>query len=44
MIPGEIGAILEYLFYSQIVLLPLGVWKLIDIILWIANHVHVGIN
>lgn len=44
MIPREIETILAYLYYSQIVLFPLGVWKLIDIILWIANHVHVGIN
>lgn len=44
MIPNELGYLLEYLFYSQIILLPLGIWKLIDIIIWVIKHVHIGIN
>lgn len=44
MISSELKAILSYLLYSQIILFPLGVWKLIEIIIWIVKHVHIGIN
>lgn len=27
-----------------IVLFPLGLWKLVEIIIWVIHHVHVGIN
>lgn len=36
------------LFTPMIVLLaitiPLGLWKLIDIIVWLWHHVHIAIN
>ncbi len=44
MIPSEFEMFINYLLYSQIILFPLGVWKLIEIIIWIIKHVHIGIN
>ena len=44
MMLNELRYVLAYLFYSQIILLPLGIWKLIDIIIWVIKHVHIGIN
>lgn len=41
---NELSDVLAYLIYSQLILLPLGIWKLIDIIIWVIKHVHIVIN
>lgn len=27
-----------------LIVLPLGIWKLIEILVWIFNHIHISIN
>lgn len=33
--------ILEYLFYISLLLWPLGIWKLIEIVIWLFQHVRI---
>jgi hypothetical protein len=30
------------LFWAAVVMFPLAVWKIIDIIIWLANHVSIS--
>lgn len=43
-----VGNAVVALWRGMIVLLcvfvPLGLWKLIDICIWIFNHVHIGLK
>jgi hypothetical protein len=32
------------IFFGLAILAPLGVWKAIEIVIWICRHVHVGIQ
>lgn len=34
----------EWLWLSVFVLLPLALWKVADIIWWIATHVEIGVK
>ena len=27
-----------------LIILPLGIWKLIEIIIWVFNHIHLSIS
>nr|DAY68206.1 MAG TPA: Protein of unknown function (DUF2852) [Caudoviricetes sp.] len=27
-----------------LIVLPLGIWKLIEILIWVFNHMHISIN
>jgi len=27
-----------------LIILPLGIWKLVEIIIWVFNHIHISIN
>lgn len=33
-----------YMALGFLISLPLIIWKLIDIILWIFNHIHISVN
>lgn len=41
---SPIGAFGGLLLISAVVLAPLGVWKLVEIIIWLWQHVHIGIS
>ena len=42
---GEaIGSIINGLMILCIIFVPLGLWKLIEIIIWIFHHVYIGVN
>ena len=33
---------LQYLFVAFLILAPLGIWKLVEIIIWLFTHVHIS--
>ena len=37
-----ITALFRFMIFSLIVLLPLALWKLIDIVVWLFQHVRIG--
>jgi hypothetical protein len=39
-----IGDTLAFMFCVGCVLCPLGLWKLVEICIWLCRHVHIGIN
>ena len=39
-----IGAIVRFAMVSVFVFLPLALWKLVEIIIWLVRHVHVGLS
>lgn len=39
-----IGAVLNGMFILLCVFLPLGIWKAIEIFVWLCNHVSVGVK
>ena len=43
-IGDSINCALKSMFGLCCVFVPLGIWKVIDIILWIVKHVSVGVN
>ncbi len=36
-----IGETVIALFYAAILMFPLAVWKVIDIIIWLASHISI---
>ena len=36
---NEIGNAIRYLFLLLICFLPLGIWKAVEIIIWIYSHI-----
>lgn len=32
---------LAYMFVAEACMLPLGVWKLVEIIIWLFHHMHI---
>jgi len=38
---GDIGKALELAFWLNIVAVPLAVWKLVDVVVWVCSHVAV---
>ena len=32
-----------FLLWASIIMLPLALWKTIEIIIWIINHVHIDL-
>lgn len=34
---------LDFICKTWLILLPLGIWKLIDIIIWIVKHIKIDI-
>ena len=43
-IGDAIGNAFAMMFYLCCVFVPLGMWKLIEIIVWVFRHVHFGVN
>lgn len=41
---GALGACYGLLLCIIVILAPLGLWKLVEIIIWLCHHVHIGIN
>ena len=39
-----IGDIIITLFVLCVIFVPLGIWKLVNIITWIISHVHINIT
>jgi uncharacterized membrane protein len=39
-----VGALLKAIVILLVVFVPLGLWKLIEIIIWIWSHVHFGVK
>jgi hypothetical protein len=35
---------MEKTFNLMMIFMTLGIWKLIDIIIWLVQHIHIGIN
>lgn len=35
---------LDFICKTWLILLPLSIWKLIDIIIWIVKHIKIDIN
>jgi hypothetical protein len=33
---------LQYFFVAFFILAPLGIWKLVEIIIWLFTHIHVS--
>jgi hypothetical protein len=40
----DIGKLFEAMLFLLIVFIPLGVWKIIDIIIWLFNHVSISFS
>ena len=40
----DVGKILQGLLYIAYICVPLAVWKVIDIIIWIFNNVEINIK
>jgi hypothetical protein len=38
------GMIIDGMFIALAICIPLAIWKLVDIIIWIIHHVKVGIQ
>ena len=36
--------LIKGLFITCCISVPLGVWKLVEIIIWVMNHVEIGIK
>jgi uncharacterized membrane protein len=34
----------KILIYLSIVFIPLGIWKLIELIIWCFHNIHIGLN
>lgn len=43
-IGDSIASALKFMFMLRCIFVPLGVWKFVDIILWIVKHVNIGVN
>jgi len=41
---GGIGAVSNALIVVSFVSVPLAVWKLVEIIIWMVNHVSIGLK
>ncbi len=41
---GHVGKSVDQLFKVCAVLVPLGIWKLIDILYWIITNVSIGLK
>lgn len=41
---GAFGAFYGLLLLCAIVLAPLGLWKLVEIIIWLCHHVHLSLS
>ena len=39
-----IDYLLKTMFITCLVSVPLGLWKLVEIIIWVINHVEIGIK
>lgn len=39
-----IGAAIKGLLFLCVIFVPLGLWKLIEIIIWFFSHVHIDIG
>lgn len=39
-----LAKLLKGLFVISLIFVPLGLWKLIEIIIWICGHFHISIN
>lgn len=37
-------ALFKFIAALLIIFIPLGLWKLIDIIIWVWNHIHITIK
>lgn len=35
---------LAIIFYSSLIFIPLGIWKLIELIIWTIKHINISIN
>jgi len=40
----NLGALLSGLLWSCAILLPLALWKVIDIIIWLSTHISIDWN
>lgn len=38
----DIGGLLKFLFICLLVTVPLALWKVIDVIVWIVPHIHIS--
>lgn len=41
---GEAFKVVYYMALGFLIVLPLSIWKLVEIIIWIFNHIHISIN
>ena len=39
-----VGDAIMVMMIMLVITIPLGIWKLIDIIIWVYKHVHVSLN
>lgn len=37
-----LGVMFKWMFILICVFVPLGIWKLVEIIIWLVKHVHIG--
>ena len=42
MIFDRLEHLVNFAIVAGIILFPLGIWKLIEIIIWVINHIHIG--
>lgn len=40
-IADGIGQLIVFLFVLCCVFVPLGMWKLVEIIIWLVKHIHI---
>lgn len=38
------GNLIKFLFGTTCIFVPLGMWQLIDIIIWVFRHIKININ
>lgn len=39
----SISNLISTLFFLVVVFVPLGLWKMVDIIIWIYQHIRIGL-
>lgn len=44
MIGPAVDALFKAVLIILIIFVPLGLWKLVDIIIWLCTHVRIGVG
>ena len=39
-----IGQAMSFLFWTCVISVPLGLWKLVEIVIWLAQHISISVK